>query len=379
MDGVVMSKKEMRIFRHAMNVIEGRLSIVEFSTIIDKSYRQAQRIIKKVKEKSILGVIHGNTGKAPVNKTCPLLMKESLDLLKEDYSDFNLLHFVETIQSKEGIEVGYSSLYRQARKKNLIKQQKRRSSKTHKSRPRLPREGMLIQFDGSEHQWFGNTTCDLIAGIDDATGKIVNAEFFIGETSLHSMTVIQGIIEEHGVPEAFYMDEASIFGKRERDWNSQIARAFESLGIKLILASSPQAKGRVERLFRTLQDRLIAELNFVQISNINDANKYLKEVFIPAFNKKFSHPPREATSCFSEQKIPNLELILCRKEKRKITPGNTFSYKGMKYLLKENRDYRFRTININTHQNMSVSYDIMGKKVSVEEIVISEDNRRKSA
>ncbi len=366
MDGVVMSKKEMKIFRHAMNVIEGRLSIVEFSTIIDKSYRQAQRIVKRVKEKSVLGAIHGNTGKVPINKTCPLLMKETIELLENHYSEFNLTHFNEIIKDKEGIEISYSSLYRQARKKNLIKQQKRRSSKCHKSRPRLPSEGMLIQFDGSEHKWFGNILCDLIAGIDDATGKIVNAEFFIGETSLHSMTVIQNIIEEHGVPEAFYMDEASIFGKRERDWNSQIARAFETLGINLILASSPQAKGRIERLFRTLQDRLIAELNFVQITNINDANKYLKEIFIPSFNKKFSHPPREAKSSFSEQKISNLDLILCRKEQRKVTAGNTFSYKGNKYILKENRDYRFRTLNINTHQDYSISYDIMGKKVAVE-------------
>ena len=366
MDGVFMSRVELKTFRHAMNVIEGRLSIVEFSLMIDKSYRQSQRIIKKVRAKAELGVLHGNCSRTPINKLDPGLLDEVMDLLKDHYSDFNLTHFNEMLKEKEGINIKYCTLYRAARKQGLIKQQKRRSAKVHKTRPRLPREGMLIQFDGSEHKWFGNVLCDLIAGIDDATGKIVDAGFYIGETSLHSMNVIHNIIDAHGVPEAFYMDEAGIFGKRERDWNSQIARAFEHLGIKLILASSPQAKGRVERLFKTLQDRLIAELDFVQVKNIPEANKYLKEIFIPDFNKKFSHSAREKESAFSKVVIPNLELVLCRKNSRKVTSGNTFSFEAQKYLIRGHKNYRFRTVNINTHQDGSVSYDIMGKKIEVD-------------
>ena len=177
-------------------------------------------------------------------------MAEVLALKKSDaYRNYNLTHFVETIREREGIKINYHGLYRQARKEGLIKYSHRRKNRAHKLRPRLPREGMLIQFDGSEHMWFNGIVCDLIAGIDDATGRLLSAEFFIGETSLHSMKVIQNIVENYGLPEAFYMDEAAIFGKRDRDWNGQIARAFESLNIKLILAGSPQGKGRVERLF----------------------------------------------------------------------------------------------------------------------------------
>lgn len=361
-----MSSKELKFYRHAMNVLEGRLSISEFAILINKSYRQSQRIVAKVRQKAQLGCIHGNAGKVPANKTCPVLMKEVLNFKKNAYKNYNLTHFVEVLKEREGIDICYSSLYREARKQELIKYSRRRRKKVHKLRPRLPRAGMLVQFDGSEHRWFGGIVSDLIAGIDDATGRILSAEFFIGETSLHSMKVIQNIVEDYGIPEAFYMDEAAIFGKSNRDWNSQISRALETLGARLVLAGSPQAKGRIERLFRTLQDRLIAELEFAQVKTLPQANKYLKEVFIPDFNRKFSHLPRELESSFSEVKIPGLEFILCRKERRKIGMGNIFSHGGKRYIIRGNRDFRFRTININTHQDMSVSYDIMGKRVSVE-------------
>ena len=195
MNGVItMSCKELNYYRHAMNVLEGKLSIAEFALLIKKSYRQAQRIISKIKAQKQFGAIHGNKGRAPINKINPTLIEEIQSLYKSTYHDFNLIHFIEMLRDKEGVQIKYSTLYRYSRKAGLIKHQKRRKNKKHSSRPRLPREGMLIQFDGSEHRWFGEITCDLIAGIDDATGKILAAEFFIGETSLHSMQVIKNIV-----------------------------------------------------------------------------------------------------------------------------------------------------------------------------------------
>ena len=111
-----MRKKELKTYRHAMNVIEGRPSIAEFALLVNKSYRQAQRVIKRVKEKAALGPLHGNAGKVPVNKTCPQLIEEVLELKKEAYQNYNLTHFVETIKQREGIDMSYSSLYRVARK-----------------------------------------------------------------------------------------------------------------------------------------------------------------------------------------------------------------------------------------------------------------------
>ena len=202
-----------------MDVIENRLDLTEFSLLIEKSYRQSQRIVKKVRELGELGVIHGNTSRTPVNKCDQELLSEVHSLHKNKYFDFNLTHFYEHLQDKENIKsFSYSTLYRFSKPKGMIKNTKRRSKKKFSTCLRLPKEGILIQFDGSEHLWFGGFKSDLIAGIDDATGKIIAAEFFIGETSLHSMKVVKDIVLGNGIPEAFYMDEAAIYGKIDKDW-----------------------------------------------------------------------------------------------------------------------------------------------------------------
>jgi transposase len=262
MGKVSMDAKQLKIYRLGCEVLAGKLSIKEFSELIGKSYRQSQRIVKRIEEEDFYGVFHKNLGAKVHNKTPERLEALIVDLLKFKYNGFNLTHFKEMIEKYEGIKISKSSLHRIASKHNLVKNPRRVKRRSFKPRARLPREGMLIQFDGSEHIWFGDHKSDLIAAIDDATGKIIAAEFFYGEKSLHCMKVIKKVVDDHGIPEAFYMDQAGIFGKVDRDWESQIARAFEQLNIQLILASSPQAKGRVERLFRTLQDRLIAELSF---------------------------------------------------------------------------------------------------------------------
>lgn len=376
-----MSKKEIKHFRLAMDVLENRLSITEFSFLIEKSYRQSQRIIKKVENLGELGVIHGNTARPPINKSDQELLSEVHLLHKNKYFDFNLTHFFEHLQEKESISgFSYSTLYRYSKPKGMIKNIKRRSKRKFSTRPRLPKEGMLIQFDGSEHLWFGGFKSDLIAGIDDATGKIIAAEFFIGETSLHSMKVIKDITMANGVPEAFYMDEAAIYGKIDRDWQSQIKRALEDINSKLIIATSPQAKGRVERLFRTLQDRLIAEFRLLDIKTVPQANNYLQTVFIPMFNKKFSVDARVSEKAYTPLNIhENYELIFCRKESRKITAGNTFSHKATTYLLKANKNYAYRTVYINSHYDGRVTYDIMGKEVQVEIFKAKESKIEKEA
>jgi hypothetical protein len=232
----------------------------------------------------------------------------------------------------------------------------------------MAREGMLVQFDGSEHVWFGDIKTDLIAAIDDATGKILAAEFFFGEKSMHSLKVIKEVIDTNGIPEAFYMDQAGIYGKIDQEWDSQIARAFAQLNIRLFLASSPQAKGRVERLFRTLQDRLIAELKLHSIRTIEEANKYLKRRFIPEFNKLFGVEASESENAYRKNVFGKLDLILCKKEYRKIGNGNVFSYDSVTWTVDDKRCFRGREMNINTHLDGRQSFDIMGKEVKVKPI-----------
>ena len=362
-----MNDREQKIYSLALEVIHQKLTIVEFSTLASKSYRQSQRIVKAIRDEGMIGIKHGNSGRIPINKTSIDIEKDILQLLKNDYYDFNLTHFRETIAHKEGIIIGKKVVYRIARTNGLIKRPKRRSAKNiHKPRARMPAEGMLVQFDGSVHPWFGEIISDLIGGIDDATSEVVGAEFFIGETSLHCMQVMMDITKSKGLPDAYYLDGAGYFGKHDRQTETQIGRALESLGVNTIIAGSAQAKGRIERLWNTFQDRLVAELRFCQITNIADANKFLKEDFLPRFNEKFSVPPRESQSRYRKiEENLELDFVFCIKNRRKISGAHTFSWEGNYYVIDEDRDYRFRTININNHIDGSTSFDIMGRKVKV--------------
>lgn len=358
-----MSQKELKTFRLGMEVVEGKLTIVDFAQQIGKSYRQAQRIINRIKTKDALGVLHGNTGRTPHNKTSLEIELLVIDLLKNKYRNFNLTHFAEKAKLYEGLEIKKDALHAIARKHGLVKNPKRRGRRCHKPRPRLAREGMMIQFDGSNHVWFGNVRTDLIGGIDDATGKVVGAEFFFGETSNHSLKVIRSIVDKYGLPESFYMDQAGIYGKVDREWESQISRSFEQTGIRLIIAGSSQAKGRIERLWRSFQDRLIAELEFYQITEIDEANAFLKETFIPAYNLQFSVAADEAVSAYRKNVFGDLDIIFCKKVQRKIMSGNVFSWDNVTWAIDEKRDYCGREINVNTHLDGSYSFDLMGRKI----------------
>ena len=364
MGKITMSQKQIKHYRLAMDVIERKLTITEFSVLINMSYRQAQRIIKKIKEKGALGALHGNAGRVPHNKTSLDLELTIVDLLKYKYRNFNLTHFREKIEVLENIKIKKDTLNRIANRHGLVKHPKRRGRRCHKLRPRLPREGMMIQFDGSVHYWFGGEKTDLIGGIDDATGTVVACEFFYGETSNNSLKVIREIVDNYGLPESFYMDQAGIYGKKEREWESQISRAFDQTGIQLILAGSSQAKGRIERLWRTFQDRLVAELEFYNITKIKEANKYLKEIFIRAYNLKFSIDAIQPESAYRKNVFGDLDIIFCKKIRRKVMPGNAFGWENATWVVDENRCFYGRELNINLHLDGSYSFDIMGRKVS---------------
>lgn len=358
-----MSQKSFKQYRLGIEVLEGKLTIADYAIQIDKSYRQAQRIINKIKEADVLGVVHGNKSRPPHNKTSLEMELKIIDLLTYKYKNFNLTHFREKILENEKIEIKKDALHAIATKHNLVKHPKRKGRRSHKLRARLPKEGMMVQFDGSNHVWFGNERTDLIGGIDDATGLVLAGEFFYGETSNNSMKVIREIIDNYGLPESFYMDQAGIYGKVDQEWESQISRAFEQTGIRLILANSSQAKGRIERLWRTFQDRLVAELELLEITDLEEANRFLKEEFIPAYNLKFSIKAEAAEKAYRKNVFGNLDLIFCKKIKRKIMSGNVFSWENLTWVLEDKKCFYGREININIHLNGSYSFDIMGNKV----------------
>jgi transposase InsO family protein len=362
-----MTKEEQRIFAWASEVLERRLGMGEFSTLSGKSYRQCQRIVKSVRLRGMSGVTHGNLGRAPSNKIISPLTDYIKELIKNKYYDLNITHLKEKLFEVEGIEIKYESLRKIAHTIGIPKKaRKRRRKKVHCLRPRLPREGMLVQFDGSVHRWFADkkVITTLIGGIDDATGKILGLRFSEGEDTYSCFRVMRSIVETHGVPEAFYVDCAGHFGKFSQDQaDTQIGRALQEIDSKIILATSPQAKGRIERLWGTLQDRLIVELRLKGISDIEGANEYLNQEFIKDYNERFSIAARDSMPGYKKlNPALSLDLVFGIKDQRKITPNHTISYNGKTYLIHTTTDLRYRPIEVCRSEQNELRFFVYGQE-----------------
>ncbi len=366
---IVVNRREQQTYELALQVINGRLTIVEFGVLIGKSYRQSQRILKNVQQRSLLGVKHGNIGRTPRNKIDAEIRRHIITLLKTRYFDFNLTHFREKLLSDERICIKRETLRKWAKAENLVKRAKRRSRRVHKPRPRMPRAGMLVQFDGSEHDWFSGhgPVCTLLGGIDDATGEILGLEFFPAEDTFSCLKAVHDITADHGVPEALYVDQGKCFGKTYWEQSTtQLGRALDEIGCRMILASTPQAKGRIERLWNTLQDRLIAELRLNNITRIPRANEFLRSEFIRSYNQKFAIPARENLTAFRKLPTESLKDVFCIKENRKIGSGNVFSFNSQALMIQEKRNLKFRTITIRQHYDGAIDYVVYGQKVLVQ-------------
>ncbi|PKG76561.1 ISNCY family transposase [Shewanella sp. GutCb] len=315
-------------------VAQGKISILNASKLLNKSSRTIERYLSRYKKDGIRFVVHGNTGKTPTNKIPDSLKRQVQSLIKEKYYDFNLLHLADILRFREGIQVKRETLRSWAHAIHHVKRAKHRRSKVRRRRERMESSGLMLQMDGSPHQWFGHNKSCLIAIIDDATSDI-HAEFFPSETTEGCMKVMKAYIEKRGLFKTLYVDRAGIFGGPKRCNFSQMQRACEELGIEIIFANSPQGKGRVERAFDTFQDRLVPELRLAEIMDMDSANDYLQSIFIPDYwLKKLTVHAKNIRSEFKP--VPehiNLDAICVQKEYRKIRRDHTFSYNNTMYLI----------------------------------------------
>lgn len=318
---IVMSQKEIQRVRVMEQVQSGALKLIEATELLELSYRQGKRLKVKYKESGPVGLIHGNRGRMPAN----VLGEREKELIRQlvtgKYADFNDSHVTEMLQESEGIFVSRESVRRIRRAEGQAPKRKRRLTKHRSRRPRKPCVGMLIQWDGSPHHWFGkdHPPCCLLAAIDDADGKLLGALFVPEETSEGYLRLLSKLLSRHGVPLAIYHDRHSIFVRTDDSWSieeqlqgyqypTHVGRVLQELNICSVQAFSPQAKGRVERGFGTLQDRLIAELALEGITDIDEANAWLDAVFINRFNRKFAQKPRSAMSSFRKISKPEIYL-----------------------------------------------------------------------
>lgn len=309
---------------------------------ITKQY--VNRLKKEYTADGITAFEHGNKGKEKPWKTSKIIQEKIILLYKSTYAGFNFTHFHEKLIEDEKIIISYSSMYELLTKAGFTspkKQHLRRKENLHPSRPRKEHFGEMLQIDASIHNWFGPDLpkATLHGAIDDSTGIIMGLYFDYEETLNGYYEMMWQILNKYGIPEALYGDNRTIFEFRklseknqtiDRDVHINFKRVCMQLGIELITTSVSQAKGRVERLWGTLQSRLISELRLRNINNIDDANKYLPE-FMRYINKKFALKPDYENSVFVPAPSPReIDFYLSTEFERIVDNGSSFGFNKTK-------------------------------------------------
>jgi transposase len=291
--------------------LEGREGVGEGAKLLGISARQMKRLRRKMKRGGIEALVHGNRGKAAWNKTALEEREKVIELAGERYHGLNDTHLTEKLKEKEKIVLSRPTVRRLLRAAGIAAVRKRGVKRHYKRRERRAQEGALLLWDGSPHRWFGQEKGEwsLMAVMDDATGVLLHGVFALEEDAQSYLICLRQIVLDKGIPLALYMDRHGIFRRNDDHWSlqeqlageqtpTQLGQALRALGIETIFAMSPQAKGRVERLFNTLQDRLVQELRLAGISTAEDATAFLNGPFKADFNARFSKPARESQTAW---------------------------------------------------------------------------------
>ena len=340
--GLYVSQKDIRRYELLQKVVEGKLTLAVAAPALGVSYRQAKRLKAKVNANGLRGLCHGNRGRPPANKAEEAFRRRVLKLSKVCYFDFNDRHFTEMLEQREGIVLSRETVRRWRRGAGVAPKRKHKPPQHRKRRPRKEAEGLMMLWDGSPHHWFGKDypACCLMAAIDDATGKVLAAFFCPAETSWAYLKLLEQVVVHWGVPASVYQDRHGTLKRNDSHWSlaeelagrqrpTQVGAALEALAITPIFALSPQAKGRIERLFGTLQDRLAASLRLAGITEIAPANDFLPG-FLQAHNDRFAQEPAQPQPVWAKAPKPaERERILSLCYPAKVSPDNAVRLDGM--------------------------------------------------
>ena len=327
-----MNPKEQTRLQVLNSLLAGHMTLDQAATLMGVSSRHTRRILAAYREKGAAAVAHGHRGRKPANAIPEATRSRVVHLALTMYEGANHTHLSELLSERESIDIGRTTLRRILVNAGLSSPRRRRLPKHRVRRQRMPREGMLIQMDGSYHRWLGEDgpQFTLLFAVDDATGAVVNALFCSREDTHSYFLLMQGLLRRCGVPLALYTDRHPVFKHRSEyqpaGTPTQFGRAMEELGIQLIFALSPQAKGRVERTAGTFQDRLITELRLAGATTFEQAKTVLKQ-FLPRFNRRFGVPAQCPEPAFRplQRDLP-LEQVLCFKHRRRVARDNTVKY-----------------------------------------------------
>jgi transposase len=342
--------KEEKRLDVIQRVYRSELTMEKAALVLGISERQCYRVKARVSEDGAKGVVHGNRGRLCKRKLKEKIVKQIVELAKGKYKDFNDHHLTEKLEEQEKIKLSREKVRRILRAHGIASPKKRRGIKHRSRRERRAAEGMMLQVDGSPHDWLqgrGPRLC-LIGAIDDATSKVMGAFFAQAESSWGYFQLFSEVFKEHGLPQSIYTDCHSVFWTdREPTLEEQlinkkptteVGRGLEDLGVTLILAHSPQAKGRIERLWNTFQDRLVSELRLAKAKSVEQATVVLDR-YLPAHNRKFSKPAK-AQPAWRKVSALQIERALCFKQQRTVAKDNTVTFEGTVWQIPKTSSFR---------------------------------------
>ena len=346
-----MTTKQLQRFEVISKLIDGHINATEASNKLSLSVRQIRRLKRRVEKYGAEGLVHKNKGR----KSNRAISKEEYDkivrIIKKDYSDFKPSFANEKLKEKHQIHRSNETIRQIMIKEKLWRPKKRRVMPQHRSwRQRMEREGDMEQFDGSYHDWFetGEIHC-LLASIDDATGKLTKLKFDLNESTNAVFAFWREYVEKYKrLPNKLYLDKFSTYKVNHKNATdnsellTQFERVMDTLGVTLIRANSPQAKGRIERLFKTLQDRLVKEMRLAGIKTMEEANTWLEEVYLDKFNDRFSVvPAKQGDGFVPVPEFVDLDSLFSKQYRRRV--GNDFVVR-----------YNNRFFQIEKEQNVSI-------------------------
>lgn len=357
-------------------LLKGKVTREEAALLLGLSGRSIRRLSARLLADGPAALVHGNAGRRPAHAIDPAVAAKVVGFAKNGYAGLNDTHLSELLAEREGICLSRPTVQRILRGAGIASPRTRRAPRHRSRRARRAAEGMLLQLDGSPHHWFGpeGPECSLLGAIDDATSKVVGAVFREQEDAAGYLVVMREVIVAHGVPVAAYSDRHSVFwikptaGEtladeqgRERQ-PTQVGRAFAELSVELIFAGSPQAKGRIERLWNTFQDRLVAELRLEGITDIAGANAFLPG-YLARHNLRFAVPAQDPAAAW--RPLPAglaVDDVCCLKYARHVAGDNTVTHEGAVVQLPPGvrGSYAHLRVEVRHHLDGSVSVHLPG-------------------
>jgi len=335
---VVLSDQRVDVIRR---LLKGKVDVDEAALLLGLSARSVRRLRERFVEDGPAALRHGNAGKRPAHALDPALAARVVAIAKDGYAGLNDSHLRDLLEEREGILLSRPSVRRILRAEGLASPRPRRAPRFRSRRERRGAAGMLVQLDGSRHRWLGSAEPELtlLGAIDDATGEVLAAVFREQEDAAGYLMVLRDLVASSGVPLAVYSDRHSVFWIKPREGElladeqgrerqpTQLGRAFAELGVEMIFASSPQAKGRIERLWGTLQDRLLQELRLAGAGTIAEANAFLPG-YLARHNRRFAVAPADPAAAWRDRPA-DLGAICCLKYARHVAADNTVSHEGV--------------------------------------------------